>query len=118
MAGPALAVDDNRISCSFSLFNGGLEISQRLDIYKLKTTAETRKLGGQLRASNSANWIHLQPESFRKISTNLAGDYGELLTIKHLSNSVSLSKMEWHPATLVDSNGEQVATRQGRCYVQ
>ena len=117
-AGSTRASDEDRIACSFNIFNGGFEISQRLDIYKLKTTDETRKLDGQLRAANSTNWIHLKPESYRMFSTNLAGDFGELLTIKHLSNSFSLSKMEWHPATLVDSNGERIDTRKGSCYLQ
>ena len=116
------------INCLFEKFHvvdhsspdasGYTEIRQTIEINDLKTTSETLKLDGQDRATNSTTWLELKSDDWDTNSTTFAGNFGEILTIKHGIDEKTKGLDGWYSASLVDSDVVTTNTRLGKCLVK
>lgn len=118
----------NAINCSFDNFhqthhineelNGYSTINQILEIVNLKTSKRNQSLSGQKRATNSSKWVELKRDGWETFNSALAGDFGEVLTIKHELGENTKGLRGWYAASLISSDVLTTYTRLGKCFIK
>lgn len=122
---PLILFAENRIECVFDRFhqvnhtnpnlNGYVEINQSMVIQAMETSKQTLALDGGKRATNSSSWIKLKLEGWETFTSSFAGNFGELLTVKHELGENKKGLKGWYPASLVESDVTTTHTLLGKC---
>ncbi len=116
------------INCYFDKFHqvhhevpeltGYAAINQSLEIIAGKTSDRTLKLDGKKRATNSTYWVPLERKGWETYVSDYAGDFGELLTIKHELGENLKGLNGWYKASLIISNVITTHTSLGKCLIR
>jgi hypothetical protein len=116
------------LSCEFSEFiivyhsnpenTKNIKVNKTMKIMLGKTTDDTMKLDGTLRATNSTVWKKITFENMETWESHFIGDFGELLTIEHELGANKKPLHGWYKASLISNSNGSTHILLGRCFVE
>lgn len=93
-------------------------IMQTMQVNDGKTTTETLKLDGKLRATNSVSWELLRQDAIDPLNIEYVGSFGDLLALTKESKSMGKTVGSGiHSASLSSTVGQMVVVKRGSCEI-
>lgn len=95
-----------------------IEVNQTMRIVQGRTDAETLRLDGSLRATNSSLWRNITIKNWETWQSSFVEDFGEVLTIFHDLGENKKVLSGWYKISLVSSNANSTSILIGTCFIE